>query len=161
MSQNNSPVAGITYPIKTSMLGSTPMQSAAIAGANSNQQKVNLSNAVGGSKKKHVGGQSASGNVTVPQFKMPYPVTNAPSQSPNAVIQTGAAVSSQSVANAQYDSLALSGGKRNRRRSKKGGNRNWSWGCYSGGKTLKRLRRNSRKNRISKKNRKSRKSRRQ
>ena len=157
MSQNNSPVAGITYPIKTSMLGSTPMQSAAIAGANANQQKVNLAAAVGGSKKKlYVGGQSAPGTLVVPQFKMPYNVTNAPSQSPNAVIQSGAAISTQSRSNAQYDSLALSGGKRKRRRSKKGGNRNWSWGCYSGGKTLKRLHRNSRKNRISRKNRKSR-----
>jgi hypothetical protein len=40
----------------------------------------------------------------------------------------------QGAANAEFDKNALKGGSR---RKRKGGNPDWIWGCYSGGKKRK------------------------
>jgi hypothetical protein len=57
---------------------------------------------------------------------------------------------SQSSANAEFDKNALTGGTR---RKRKGGNPNWIWGCFSGGKKRK-TQINKRKTRKTRKHRK-------
>ncbi len=112
---------------------------------NMNQRQNDLNKAVaGGSKKrrKYKGGAS-SGQVTVPQFQMQYTPTGGPGTNPNDQVASGAARGMQSNANSVYDNnAAVMGG---RRRYPKGGNPNWLWGCYSGGKSKRN--RKSRKNR--------------
>jgi hypothetical protein len=90
------------------------------------------------------------GDVTVPQVQMLYTPAGGPGTGPNDQIQANSQTSTQMAANSEFDKQATMGGRRRRsRRNKKGGNKNWSWGCMSGGK----------KRKTTKRNRKSRKSR--
>ena len=144
--------AGITCPVVSSMPGQTPGQSASINFQNNAAQTSALANiASGGGRKRHLlhGGQLVVPKLTT-TYTPPGPVT------PNSTFKAGAIISSQANANAQYDSLALTGGKR-RKSNKKGGNPNWVWGCYSGGMKMTRT---NKKYRSKKSKRRSRKSRR-
>jgi len=142
---------GITCPVVSSMTGQTAGQSALVNFQAANQQKAALSSiATGGSRKKYLHGGQISRQV-VPTLSTPYPATGP--TTPNSTYKAGAAISSQANANAQFDSLALTGGKR-RKSNKKGGNPNWVWGCHSGGRKMRRTknkrkgsRRGSRKSR--------------
>ena len=145
--------AGITCPVVSSMTGQTPGQSAAINFQAANQQKAALGAiATGGGKKKYLhGGQSAT--QVVPQLSTPYPTPG--TTTPNSTYKAGAIVSSQANANAQYDSLALTGGKR-RKSNKKCGNPNWVWSSHSGGRKMRRRTKNNRSKKSKKGSRKSR-----
>ena len=140
---SSSSVPGLMQPTQKGMLSGTPRDSA-IASQNANNQKLNnLNNIVkGGRRRKRSGGA-----VVVPQYNMSYTPQNGPGQDPNSVIQQNSQISTQGAANAQYDSLATQkGGKK---RTKRGGSKNpdWSWGCYSGGRSrrTRRIRRRSHK----------------
>ena len=143
---------GLTQPTMIGMQAGNPKDSA-IANQNlMNQKQASLSAAVGGRRKKK------GGDIAVPQFQMQYTPQGGVGQDPNALIQQNSQTSTQSVQNASMDSNALiKGGKKKR----KGGNSDWSWGCYSGGKSRsKRSKRSKRSNRIkTKKNRKTRRTR--
>ena len=143
---------GLTQPTMIGMQAGNPKDSA-IANQNlMNQKQASLSAAVGGRRKKK------GGDIAVPQFQMQYTPQGGQGQDPNALIQQNSQTSTQSVENASMDSNALiKGGKKKR----KGGNSDWSWGCYSGGKSRsKRSKRSKRSNRIkTKKNRKTRRTR--
>lgn len=141
---------GVTCPTVNSMPGQTTGQSAYINFQQAQQQKAALG-AVGGSRTKRFRGGQNAAPVVIPQLAMPYPVIG--TVSPNSTLKTGAIVSSQANANAQYDSLALTGG-RHKKSHKKGGNPNWFWGCHSGGR---KTRRRIKKQRSKRGNRKSRK----
>ncbi len=143
---------GLTQPTMIGMQAGNPKDSA-IANQNlMNQKQASLSAAVGGRRNKK------GGDIAVPQFQMQYTPQGGQGQDPNALIQQNSQTSTQSAENASMDSGALvKGGKKKR----KGGNSDWSWGCYSGGKSSrKRSKRRSRsKRRKTKKNRKTRRTR--
>ena len=65
---------------------------------------------------------------------MQYSPSGAGGQDPNSIIKQNAQVSVQGTENAKYDNLARVGGSK----KKRGGNSDWNWGCYSGGKKSKR-----------------------
>ena len=143
--------AGITCPVVSSMPGQTAGQSAAINFQNNAAQTSALAKiASGGGRKRYLYG----GQLTVPKLTTTYtppgPVT------PNSTYTAGAVIGSQSNANAQYDSLALTGGKR-RKSNKNGENPNRVWPNHSSGR---KMRRTNKKNRFKKSKRGSKKSRR-
>ena len=131
MSNNNS-VPGMMFPTQKGMSSGNPRDSA-IQNMNSNQQSAALASKLlsGGKSKKRVGG----GTINVPQYQMPYEPQGGPGTNPNNQIQGNAATSTQSYANAAGDSGATQMGGFKRRRSRKGGNPDWDWGCMSGGKS--------------------------
>jgi hypothetical protein len=111
-------------------------------------QKQNLINQAGQGRgirrRKYRGGASSDASVAVPQFQMQYKPVGGPGTNPNDQVATGAKNGMQANANSVYDNQATQmGGKK---RYSKGGNPNWLWGCYSGGKSKRRASRKSRKN---------------
>ena len=152
MSTTTTTAPGLTQPTMIGMQAGNPKDSAIASQNLMNQKQASLSAAVGGRRKKK------GGDIAVPQFQMQYTPQGGQGQDPNALIQQNSQTSTQSVENASMDSNALiKGGKKKR----KGGNSDWSWGCYSGGKSRsKRSKRSKRSNRIkTKKNRKTRRTR--
>ena len=137
-------VAGMPYPQEKPMLAGNPKDSAIAANNQATTRQADLIKATSGGKgkgKRHrykrnkYGG--AKDGVVVPQPQMQYTPTGAAGQNPNDIITQNAGVSIQSTENAKNDSYARVGGSRKR----KGGNSNWSWGCYSGGKRKTKSRR--------------------
>ena len=113
--------------------------------ANMNQKQALINQAGqgrGDRRRKYRGG---NGQLTVPQFQMQYTPTGGPGTNPNDQLAQGAATYTQSNANSQFDNQATKMG--GRRRYRKGGNPNWLWGCYSGGKSKRHNSRKSRKHR--------------
>jgi hypothetical protein len=93
-------------------------------------------NSVGGSKKKK------GGAVTVSTVQPMYKEVGGPGQTTTGISTNNAKVANQNQQDAIYDNQLQQGGKR----CKKGGNPDWLWGCYSGGKKRK-TRTNKRKTR--------------
>lgn len=99
----------------------------------------------GSRRRKYRGGANGNGQVTVPQFQMQYTPTGGPGTNPNDQVAAGAKNGMQANADSVYDMQAtIMGG---RRRYRKGGNPDWIWGCYSGGRSRRRTSRKSRKHR--------------
>lgn len=120
-----------------------PRSAAIIEQQNANDKLARLNSVGGKRKRKYKGGADM---VAVPQFQMQYTPTGGPGSTPNNIIATTTQNNMQSVANSVDDSKAtIKGGTR--RRYKKGGNPDWIWGCYSGGKTHTKRKRNSRRSR--------------
>ena len=136
---------GMIYPQEKPMLAGNPKDSAIAANNQASARQTELIKATsGGSKHRRrrnkrikYGGDNKDG-VVVPQFQMQYAPTGASGQDPNSIIKQNAGVSTQGAENAKYDNLARVGGSR----KKRGGNSNWSWGCYSGGRKKSRNRKN-------------------
>ena len=134
MSTNNS-VPGMMFPTQKGMAAGNPRDSA-IQNMHSNQQSTALASKLlsgGKSKKKMRGGKT----IAVPQFQMPYEAQGGPGTNPNNQIQGNASISTQSLANSAKDSGATKMGG-SKKRSRKGGNSDWVWGCMSGGKSRRR-----------------------
>jgi hypothetical protein len=119
MSTTNNNVPGLLLPTTRAPLAGSPGASAMAVRNNQTQQQAALANAVGGRRKMRRGGA-----ITVPQ--MPGDTSGA-----NAVATQNASNSVQAAANAKYDATAMTKGGTRRRN---GGNPNWLWGCYSGGR---------------------------
>ena len=100
-----------------------------------NKATASLANSVGGSKKKKGGAN------TVPQVQTMYKSPAGPGGTVNDVNTNNYKTAYTSEEQAKYDNQ-LGGGKR----CKRGGNPDWVWGCYSGGKKRK-TRTNKRKTR--------------
>jgi len=144
---------GVINPTTIGRIG-TP-RDAAIAEANNraaSQTMANNAMAAGGRHKRLRGG---AGEIPVAQFNLPYKDQSGPGTGVNSQVVANNKTSTQGAAFAVDDSLGakMNGGFRKRlshrkrsRSSKIGGNPNWAWGCYSGGKT-RRKNRKSRKNR--------------
>lgn len=78
------------------------------------------------------GGVSNS-TIVVPQYQMLYEPQGGPGTNPNSQIQGNSQTSTQMAANSALDNGAIKMGGRGKR-SRKGGNSDWLWGCMSGGK---------------------------
>jgi hypothetical protein len=155
---------GLMNPTTIGRIG-TPRE-AAIAEANNRAASQTMANRAmaGGKYRRFRGG--ASNGIPVAQFNMPYKEQNGPGTGINDQYRNLNQINTQAVANSNYDNLAAikKGGfsykkkpfshKKSSNSRMAGGNPDWSWGCYSGGKHRK-TRRNSRKSR--KRHRKSRK----
>jgi hypothetical protein len=124
-----------------------------MAGQNMNAKQASLNNAVGGRRRRRrillKGGQTTTNQnpstVVVPQMQMGYKAQNG-SSNPNTQIVGLSSTGMQGASNKVYDNQATKMGG-SRKRSRKGGNADWNWGCSSGGK--RRTKRNkSRKHRI-------------
>ena len=143
-------VPGLMLPTTKGMVGSTPANSAYLAQVNKSQSQANANRAMAGGKikkRRHYGGA-----VTVPQFQMAYAPQGGPGTNPNDIIKAGSQTSIQMTANSALDSGAtIKGGSRKRRRSRKGGNPDWLWGCMSGGRRRTKKNKKNRKTRSSKK----------
>jgi hypothetical protein len=122
---------GLIQPTVTSYppgANSPATASKAINDAN-NQKLQNINQMAAGSRRRKRGGGS---NVSVPVLKPIYTSQNGPGTDPVSQQAQGQSISMQTNANNVYDNQATKmGGSRRKRR---GGNPNWSWGCYSGGR---------------------------
>lgn len=121
-------VPGLIYPTSKGLLAGNPRDSAIASMNNSDNIQAQANNAVGGRRRRIVGG-----TIAVPQYQMLYEPQGGPGTNPNDQIQNNAAIATQGAANAALDSGAFKKGGR-RTRSRKGGNSDWNWGCMSGGK---------------------------
>lgn len=120
----NQTVPGMYYPQTSGMLAGNPRDSSMQLMNATNMKQASLNSAVGGKRKN-------GGAIVVPQFQTLYQTGP---NGPNQIIASNLATSTQSRANAVGDAAALQkGGYKN----KKGGNSDWIWGCYSGGKKYK------------------------
>ena len=141
---------GMIYPQEKPMLAGNPKDSAIAANNQAISRQTDLIKATSGgrrhrhrqTKRNKYGG--ATGGVVVPQFQMQYDSPGAGGQDPNNIIKQNAEVSVQGAENSKYDNYARVGGSR----KKRGGNPNWSWGCYSGGKRKRKSRSTSRNYKI-------------
>jgi hypothetical protein len=107
-----------------------------------NQKQNNINGATGGRRRKYRGGAD---QIPVPQFQMQYKPTGGPGTDPNAQIASGISTLTQSNANATFDNQATKMG--GRKRYRKGGNPDWIWGCYSGGRSRRHASRKTRRHR--------------
>lgn len=158
-------IPGIINPTTIGRVGTS--REAAITEANNRaSSQAMANNAMAGGKYRRIKGGASSG-IPVAQFSLPYKEQNGPGTGINSQVASLNQQSTQSNAFAANDNLASvkTGGfammkkktlhyKKKSHNSMAGGNPDWSWGCYSGGKHRK-TRRNSRK--LRKRHRKSRK----
>ena len=152
---NNEPIPGMMLPTQRGMPAGNPRDSAMQTLHNNAQIQAQANNALSGGrhrKRKTYGGGDA---IPVPQYQMLYESQGGPGTNPNNQIQGNSQTSTQMAANAALDSGATKMGGSRRRRSRKGGNPDWLWGCMSGGK--KRSRKNTKRSRKNRKSRKHRK----
>lgn len=133
MSNNNS-VPGLQFPTQKGPLAGNPRDSAMQSMNNNAQLQAQANAGLSGGRlrkrKPYKGGDA----IPVPQYQMLYESQGGPGTNPNNQIQGNAQTSTQMAANAALDSGATKMGGRRRRRSRKGGNPDWVWGCMSGGK---------------------------
>lgn len=128
MSTVTNTAPGLTQPTVIGMQAGNPKDSAIAAQNQMDVKQASLTSAVGGRRKRK------GGAIAVPQFQMQYTPQGGQGQDPNALIQQNSQTSTQSVENASMDSGALIK-KGGRNKGRKGGNPDWMWGCYSGGKS--------------------------
>lgn len=133
---NNTNSTGLAPPTIQGRTGS-PQEAAYNNMTQKNLSQANANAATAGGSKKKKGGA-----ITVPQ--VPGDTSGA-----NAVSTKLYGTSAQGQENAKYDNLSAQQGG-SRKRSKRGGNTDWLWGCYSGGKK-KKSQTNKRKTRGAKK----------
>ena len=151
MSDSNS-VPGMMFPTQKSMLAGDPRSSAIAEQANKNALQSSANKAMAGGKhrkkhRKHKGGANSS-EIVVPQFTMSYTPAGGPGSNPNDQIKNSSQTSTQMAANSVYDTNATKMGGTRKHKNKRGGNPDWIWGCYSGGKKSKR--RHTRRNKKTK-----------
>jgi hypothetical protein len=146
---NSELTPGVTpITVKSLPPGSSTPGQAAIANMNASNEKLLNINNIGGRGRRRVGGGS-NGQIAVPQHQMLYTPAGGPETDPNVQTANLTKTGTQSQAWSVDDSKATKmGGKRKTRRNRsrkirRGGNTNWDWGCYSGGR---RRRIKSRKN---------------
>jgi|688.fasta_scaffold270291_3 hypothetical protein len=154
---NNDSVPGMLLPTQKGMPAGNPRDSALQSMNNNAQLQAQANAALSGGrhrKRKSYGGGDV---IPVPQYQMLYESQGGPGTNPNNQIQASSQTSTQMAANSALDSGATKIGGNRKRRSRKGGNPDWLWGCMSGGKkrtikaTRKRRTKKSRKNRRSRK----------
>lgn len=156
MSNNNS-VPGMIYPTVKGSLAGTPRDSAMANMKQNNQLQAQANTALSGGRHRKRKAYGGGDTLVAPQATLLYPETNGPGTGVNSQMQGNAQISTQMAANAALDNGATTMGGSRRRRSRKGGNPDWLWGCMSGGK--KRSRKAYGRRRRTNKSRKSRRSR--
>jgi hypothetical protein len=155
----NNSVEGLMQPTQIGFQpgAGTPRDSAIQFNRNNNQLQAQANNALSGGRlrRKRYRGGDANKTISVSQFTMPYPETSGFGTGVNSQVKGMSQTSTQAAANAALDQGATQIGGNRRRRSRKGGNPDWVWGCMSGGK--KRSRKNTKRTRKHRKSRKHRK----
>jgi hypothetical protein len=129
-----------TKPIAPMMVNGQVGPHGTAALNSTNQRNINQANAnaaVGGSKKKK------GGSTQISPLQTSYKSPGADGQTVNATNVNNHIISKQGATNSAGDHLATQQGGS---RKKRGGNPDWLWGCYSGGKK-KKMRTNKRKTR--------------
>ena len=128
--QNSIP--GLIQPTVTSYPAGANSPATAAKSINdaNNQRLQNINQMAAGSRRRKRGGGA---QVTIPVIKPIYTSQNGPGTDTTSQQAQGQSLSMQSTANKVYDDQATKMGG-SRRRNKRGGNPNWIWGCYSGGK---------------------------
>jgi hypothetical protein len=143
MGTDNTSIPGMVYPTQKSMIAGTPGDSAIAAQANRNALQASANKAMAGGKFRRVGGST----IAVPQYIMPYESQGGVGTNPNNQIQQNAMISTQGAENSSMDKNATKIGGSRKRKIKRGGNSDWNWGCYSGGRTRSRKSRKMKKRR--------------
>ena len=133
-------IPGLIKPtINSYPAGANSPATAAKAINDANSQKLqNINKMAAGSRRRKRGGGT---QVAVPVIKSIYPQQNGNGSDTTSQQAKGQALSMQSTANSFYDSQATKMGG-SRRRNKRGGNPDWIWGCYSGGRRRTHRRKN-------------------
>lgn len=153
---SNKPIDGMMNPTQKGMLAGTPRESAMVSMKQNSQLQAQANTGLSGGRLRKRKAYRGGDAITVPQYQMLYEPQGGNGTNPNNQIQGNAQTSTQMAANAALDKVG--GSKRNvsRRRSRKGGNPDWLWGCMSGGKKRSRKagRKSTRKYRKSRKYRK-------
>ena len=137
-SNTNATYPGIAPITQTSFANGTgnARDSAAQSQADMNNRQQMINQAGRGRSRKYRKKGGDGEQVAVPQFQMQYTPTGGPGTNPNDQVAAASSTGMQSAAWSANDSLATQkGGKR---RYRKGGNPDWVWGCYSGGRHSKR-----------------------
>jgi hypothetical protein len=143
---NQSTPAGLIQPTVNSYPpgSNSPHTAAKSINDSSNQKLQNINQMAAGSRRRKRGGTS---QVSVPVIKPIYTSQNGPGTDPTSQQAQGQSLSMQSTANAVYDNQAAKMGG-TKKKYKKGGNADWLWGCYSGGrrrKTRRKIRKHKKK----------------
>ena len=154
---NNKSVDGMMLPTQKGMLAGNPRDSAMQSMNNNSQLQAQASTALAGGRHRKRKAYGGGDTLTVPQYQMLYEPQGGNGTNPNNQIQASSQTSTQMAANAALDKVGGSKRRGSRRRSRKGGNPDWLWGCMSGGK--KRSRKAYGRRRRTHKSRKSRRSR--
>ena len=153
---NNKSVDGMILPTQKGMLAGNPRDSAMQSMNNNSQLQAQASSALSGGRHRKRKAYGGGDTLTVPQYQMLYEPQGGNGTNPNNQIQASSQTSTQMAANSALDKVGGTKRRGSRRRSRKGGNPDWLWGCMSGGK--KRTSKSGRKRRTNK-SRKSRRSR--
>ena len=142
--------SAVMNPTTIGPMGANPRDSAMVARNSANEFQNSANKAMSGGKYKRLRG-GASTDIPVAQLSLPYKEQSGPGTGINAQTVDLNKTNTQGAAFAVDDSLGAvkkGGFRKKSRRRKIGGNPDWSWGCYSGGKNRKtRKHRKSRKNR--------------
>ena len=157
---NNKSVDGMMQPTQKGMLAGNPRDSAMQSMNNNSQLQAQASTALAGGRHRKRKAYGGGDTLTVPQYQMLYEPQGRNGTNPNNQIQASSQTSTQMAANSALDSGATKMGGSRRRRSRKGGNPDWLWGCMSGGKksrTRKAYRKHTNRNRKHRKSHKHRK----
>ena len=139
---------GLLLPTAKGMPAGNPRDSAIASMQNSNELQAKANAMAGGRfhRRKKYGG--TDNGIPVPQYNMLYSPQGGNGTNPNDIIKSGTQTSTQSYADRVDDNLATKmGGKRRRSHRKYGGNPDWNWGCFSGGKNKSKRRNKTTKRR--------------
>jgi len=125
------PIPGLIQPTVTSYPpgANSPATAAKLMIDANNQKLQNINQMAAGSRRQKKGGNY----VEVPVLKPIYTSQNGPGTDLVSQQAQGHSISMQSIANSVYDNHATKIGG-SKRKYKKGGNPDWTWSCYSGGK---------------------------
>jgi len=157
---NNNSVEGMMYPTIKGPLAGTPRDSAMENMKQNAQLQAQASSALSGGRHRKRKAYGGGDTLIAPQANLLYPEINGTGTGVNSQMQGNAQISTQMAANAALDKVG--GSKRrgsSRRRTRKGGNPDWLWGCMSGGKKRTSKAYGRRRTNKSRKNKRSRKSR--
>lgn len=151
MSTQNTPPGLIQPTVNSYPPGANSPSTAAKLMNDANNQKLqNINQMAAGSRRRYKRGGASE--VSVPVIKPIYTPQNGQGSDPTSQQAQGHSINMQSTANSVYDNQAAKMGG-SKRRYKKGGNPNWVWGCYSGGKRRTYRRKNKKNKKITRRNR--------
>ena len=153
---DNKPVSGMMFPTQKGPLAGNPRDSAMQSMNNNAQLQAQANNALSGGRHRKRKTYGGGDTLQVPQFSVPYYEVSGKGTGVDSQVQGNSQTSTQMAAYSALDSGVNKMGGSRRRRTRKGGNPDWVWGCMSGGKkrTKKTARKNTRKYRKSRKHRK-------
>jgi hypothetical protein len=133
MSNQNSPPGLINPTVNSYPPGTnSPATAAKFINDANNQKLQNINQMAAGSRRQRKRGGGTS-DVNVPIIKPIYSQQNGPGTDPTSQQARAQSINMQSTANSVYDNQSTKMGG-SKRKYKRGGNPDWLWGCYSGGR---------------------------